>query len=86
MFTILAISDSDKHRQSAIQEYTKRLGKSVKILDLKPSKNGIPQQIIQADTELILTQLPKFPHTQKFLLSKEGKTQKETPSEKVLHY
>ena len=73
MFTILSISDSDKHRQSAIQEYTKRLGKSVKILDLKPSKNGTPQQIIQADTELIITQLQKFPTSQKFLLSKVGK-------------
>jgi 23S rRNA (pseudouridine1915-N3)-methyltransferase len=73
MFTILSISDSDKHWQSAIQEYTKRLGKSVKILDIKPSRNGTPQQIIQADTEQMITQLKKFPSALKFLLSKEGK-------------
>jgi hypothetical protein len=39
MFTILSISDSDKHRNSAIQEYEKRLGKIVTIENIKPSKN-----------------------------------------------
>jgi hypothetical protein len=39
MFTILAISDSDKHRSSAIQEYEKRLGKLIIIENIKPAKN-----------------------------------------------
>ena len=73
MFTILSISDSDKHRQSVVDEYTKRLWKSVKILNLKPSKNGNFQQIIAADTQNIITHLSKFSDTQKILLSKEGK-------------
>lgn len=73
MFTILSISDSDKHRQSVVDEYSKRLWKSVKILNLKPSKNGSVQQIIAADTQNIITHLSKFSDTQKILLSKEGK-------------
>ena len=73
MFTILAISDSDKHREKVREEYTKRLWKSVKILDLKPSKNGNTQQIISADTENIISHLQKFSDTKKILLSKEGK-------------
>lgn len=73
MFTILSISDSDKHWQSVVDEYAKRLWKSVKILNLKPSKNGPVQQIIAADTQNIITHLSKFSDTQKILLSKEGK-------------
>jgi 23S rRNA (pseudouridine1915-N3)-methyltransferase len=73
MFTILSISDSDKHRQSVVDEYTKRLWKSVKIINLKPSKNGNVQQIISADTQNIITHLSKFSDTQKILLSKEWK-------------
>jgi 23S rRNA (pseudouridine1915-N3)-methyltransferase len=73
MFTILSISDSDKHRTSIVQEYTKRLGKSVKILDLKPNRNGNVQQIISADTENVITHLQKFSDTKKILLSKEWK-------------
>lgn len=73
MFTILSISDSDKHRQPIVEEYAKRLGKSVKIINLKPSKNGTRQQIIAKDTELIISQLQKFSDSMKILLSKEGK-------------
>ena len=73
MFTILSISDSDKHRKSVVEEYTKRLGKSVKIVDIKQSKNGKNQQIIDKDTETIIAHLQKFSDTTKILLSKEGK-------------
>lgn len=73
MFVILNISDSDKHRQSVIEEYTKRLGRSVKIVNLKPSKNGTHQQIIAKDTESVIAHLQKFSDMQKILLSKEGK-------------
>ena len=74
MFTILSISDSDKHREKVIEEYTKRLGKSVKMLNVKPSKNGNHQQIIAKDTENIITHLQKFSDSTKILLSKEGKS------------
>jgi hypothetical protein len=39
MYTILSISDSDKHRNTAIQEYQKRLGKMIVIENIKPAKN-----------------------------------------------
>lgn len=38
MFIILNISDSDKHRNAVIEEYTKRLGRSVKIENILPSR------------------------------------------------
>lgn len=73
MFVILSISDSDKHREKVVEEYTKRLGKSVKIVNIKPSKNGNTHQIITKDTETIIAHLQKFSDTKKILLSKEGK-------------
>ena len=73
MFIILNISDSDKHREKVVEEYTKRLGKSVKIENIKPSRKGNNQQIIQADTENIIAKLQKFSEYKKVLLSKEGK-------------
>jgi len=39
MFTILSISDSDKHWASAIAEFEKRLGKTLTIENIKPAKN-----------------------------------------------
>lgn len=73
MFVILSISDSDKHREKVVEEYTKRLGKSVKIVNLRPNRNGTNQQIIEKDTEMIIEQLKKFSESTKILLSKEGK-------------
>jgi 23S rRNA pseudoU1915 N3-methylase RlmH len=73
MFTILSISDSDKHREKIVEEYTKRLGKSVKIENIKPSRKGNNQQMIQADTENIIAKLEKISAYKKILLSKEGK-------------
>ena len=73
MFVILSISDSDKHREKIVEEYTKRLGKSVNIMNIKPSKNGNTQQIMQADTENIIAKIEKFSEYKKILLSKEGK-------------
>ena len=74
MFVILSISDSDKHREKVVEEYTKRLGKSVKIVNIKPSKNGNTQQIIAKDTEIIIAHLQKITDSTKILLSKEGKS------------
>lgn len=73
MFVILNISDSDKHWNAVIEEYTKRLGKSVKIENIKPSRKGNNDQMIQADTENIVDKLEKFSAYKKILLSKEGK-------------
>ena len=73
MFVILNISDSDKHWNAVIDEYTKRLGKSVKIENIKPSRKWNTQQMIQADTENIIAKLGKISAYKKILLSKEGK-------------
>lgn len=73
MFIILSISDSDKHWNAVVEEYTKRLGKSVKIENIKPSRKWNTEQIIQADTENIIAKLEKFSEYKKILLSKEGK-------------
>ncbi|HCB51043.1 TPA: hypothetical protein DEP21_00375 [Patescibacteria group bacterium] len=74
MFTILSISDSDKHRNSAIQEYEKRLGKLISIENIKPSKNGTHEQIIQKDTENIIQILEKkYKNHYKIMMSKDGK-------------
>lgn len=60
MFIILSISDSDKHREKVVEEYTKRLGRSVKIENITPSRKGNTEQMIQADTENIIARLQKF--------------------------
>ena len=73
MFIILSISDSDKHRDKVVEEYTKRLWKSVKIENIKPSRKGNNDQMIQADTENIIAKLEKFSEYKKILLSKEGR-------------
>lgn len=70
---ILNISDGDKHFDSAIKEYTKRLGNMVIIENIKPSRNWTPKQIIQKDSEKIIEILnKKYWDTFKVLLSKDG--------------
>jgi len=39
MWTILSISDSDKHFETAIREYEKRLGAKLKAENIKPARN-----------------------------------------------
>jgi 23S rRNA pseudoU1915 N3-methylase RlmH len=74
MFTILSISDSDKHWASAITEFEKRLGKMLQIENLKPAKNGSREQIIAKDTETIIQTLEKKYKTHhKVMMSKDGK-------------
>lgn len=72
MMKILCISDSDKHFDSAIKEYTKRLAKKVEIRNIKPSKNGSVQQIISQDTDNINKQLKK--EDMNIMLSLKGET------------
>jgi 23S rRNA pseudoU1915 N3-methylase RlmH len=45
----------------------------VKIENIKPSRKGNTDQMIQADTENIIAKLEKFSEYKKILLSKEGK-------------
>lgn len=73
---IYSVSDSDKHFVVAIDEYLKRLGKMVELIDLKPIKNGTPQQIIAKETDLLIDKVSaeQAKGRKVFLLSKEGKT------------
>lgn len=74
MRVIVNVSDSDKHFGEAIGEYEKRLGKSIKIDQLKPAKNGDKQQIIEKDTDAVISLLQKkYANFYKIYLSKEGK-------------
>lgn len=73
MFTILSISDSDKHFLTAIQEYEKRLWKQLTIENLKPFKDGNQVFVIEKETDkLIETLHKKYAQYQKVLLIKEG--------------
>lgn len=86
MYTILSISDSDKHRNIAIQEYEKRLGKMVYIENIKPAKNGSQEQIIKQDTENIIQILnKKYQQHYKILMSKDGKLATTEELEKLIH-
>lgn len=69
---ILNISDGDKHFESAIKEYLKRLWNTVVVENVKPSKNWTPKQIIQKDTEKIIEILEKkYSESFKVLLTKD---------------
>ncbi|MBP7884732.1 hypothetical protein KAZ93_00870 [Patescibacteria group bacterium] len=54
MFTILCLSDSDKHFSSAINEYSKRLGKDCSIISLIPAQANTREECIALDTQQIL--------------------------------
>ena len=72
-YSILHISDSDKHRSEGINEYIKRLGKTISIDTVKPVKNGTQNQIIDKETEAILEKVEKkYKNRNKVLLSKSG--------------
>ena len=73
-YIILSISDSDKHFDTAINEYVKRLWKNLKIENVKPTRNGNVEQIIKKDTQNIIDIIIKrFWSYKKILLSKEWK-------------
>lgn len=71
MIYILAVSDSDKHFKSAIDEYTKRLWKTIKLVQVKPIKNGNQKQIIDEETKKINSLLCKKTNSINILLSKD---------------
>lgn len=71
-YAILNISDSDKHRSSAIWEYEKRLWKSVILDEMKPCKIWTREQIIKKETEDVLERLnKKYKWWDYVLMSKE---------------
>lgn len=70
---VICISDSDKHFVSAIEEYSKRLGKDVDIVTLKPEKNGSREQIITKETEKIIEKISTIKDSYTILLAKEWK-------------
>ncbi len=71
MITLVTISDSDKHFESAINEYTKRLWRWLKVHTIKPSKKSSPSECIQYDTNLIIEYIHNHPDTVIILLTKE---------------
>ena len=72
MFTIVCIADSDKHFSSAIEEYYKRLGKDLKIENLKPFKDDNHHLVIQKETKSLIEVLSKkYSSAQKILMIKE---------------
>lgn len=75
MWAILSISDSDKHFESAIKEYEKRMGKSIRIEQVKPTRWDDHKKVIAHDTEQIVSLLSKkYADYFKIYLSKDGKT------------
>jgi 23S rRNA (pseudouridine1915-N3)-methyltransferase len=86
MYTILSISDSDKHFDSAIQEYIKRMWKTLTIKNIKPTKHGTQKQSIQKDTAQIISVLERqYSSYKKILLSKEGKVLDTMWFKKTIH-
>lgn len=73
MIQIRSISDGDKHFETGINEYVKRMGKDIQIVNMKPSKKNTSQQIIDADTSEVLKKLKNLRSESFFvvMLSKE---------------
>ena len=59
MYKIIITSDSNKHFETAIKEYEKRLSRNLEIIKLKPVKNGSQKQIIEKETENLIKILEK---------------------------
>ena len=75
MILVRCISDGDKHFAHAIDEYSKRLGKMIQIINHKPTKKDTVVQIIQEDTNYIIDKLKNTKSTRDrvvVLLSKDG--------------
>jgi len=73
MIKIIYISDSSKHFQTAIDEYKKRFWKLVVLQQVKPSKKGSSNQIIQEDTQNINKILQKYKNDFNIMMSLFGK-------------
>ena len=53
MIKIISFVDSFKHYQQPIDEFTKRLWKSVEFVKLKPSKRKTAQEIISEESKIL---------------------------------
>lgn len=81
---IIAVSDSDKHFSTAIQEYIKRMWKKLSIEHIRPVKYGNVQKIIEKETDTIVQKLQKQ-SWYIVLLTKEGKQSTTEQLVKQLH-
>ena len=72
MIRIYIFADSHKHFSDAIQEYQKRLWRFIDLRELKPIKKWIPEQIIEAETEILREKL-ETEKGYKIILSPNGK-------------
>lgn len=59
MIKIISFVDSFKHYQQPIDEFTKRLWKSVDFIKLKPSKRKTPDEIVAEETKILSEFLEK---------------------------
>lgn len=59
MLQIIIVSDSFNHFDKPISEYIKRLGKDIKIIKIKPEKNGEIDTIIRKETDKIIEIIEK---------------------------
>ncbi len=71
MIAIYIFADSHKHFSSIIEEYLKRLGKHLELIELKPVKKWTPEMIIKNETKLFQEKI-KSSHWYKILLSQNG--------------
>ncbi|MDQ1344414.1 MAG: rRNA (pseudouridine1915-N3)-methyltransferase [Patescibacteria group bacterium] len=53
MFRIIAVTDSFGHFAPAIEEYRKRLGKTLEIVTVKPERSEDPKLVVRKETERI---------------------------------
>lgn len=72
MIHILCISDSHKQFAPAVEEYTKRLSKTVTLTTLKPSRKDDTTSVIREETLLLKEKVAKLPKP-RLLLEKDGR-------------
>ena len=60
MYKIIITSDSNKHFDSAIKEYVKRLWRNCEIVKLKPIKNWNDKEIVKKETNELIKKLDKI--------------------------
>lgn len=74
-YSLIHISDSDKHFWSATTEYIKRLWSHLEIVSLKPTKHWSRSQIIASETKKLLDSLARRYTSQKVYILNSKWTQ-----------
>ncbi len=72
MIRIYIFADSHKHFTQAVDEYIKRLGKQIDVIELQPIKKWTPEQIILTESKILHDRLKKE-RGYKILMSPTGK-------------